>query len=99
MSFPCVFRFLSSEPKKHKEKSSKVDVFSESFRLIFEDFLEFGYVIKIFYVPTFFNIFSEKNIEKVWNIGKCWDSVIFAFIFLNLAMLQKRIPDRKYEDR
>ena len=25
-------------------------------------------------VPTFF---SEKNIEKVWNIEKSWDSVIF----------------------
>ena len=31
-------------------------------------------------VPT-----SKKNIEKVWEIEKCWDSVII----LNLAMLQK----------
>ena len=28
-------------------------------------------------VPTFFYVFSEKNIEKVWYIEKCWDSVIF----------------------
>ena len=34
MTFPCVFRFLT---KKHKEKTSKVDVFSVSFGLNFED--------------------------------------------------------------
>ena len=26
--------------------------------------------------------------SKNFNIEKCWDSVVFAFIFLNLAMLQ-----------
>ena len=34
MTFHCVFRFLT---KKHKEKSLKVDVFSVSFGLKFED--------------------------------------------------------------
>jgi hypothetical protein len=37
-------------------------------------------------VPTFF---LKKNIEKVCDIKKSWDSVIFDFIFLNLAMLQR----------
>jgi hypothetical protein len=37
MTFPCVFRFLSLETYKHKEKSSEVDVFSESSGLNFED--------------------------------------------------------------
>ena len=50
MTFPCVFRFLTKtstfdgfslcfqvSDKKHKEKTSKVDVFSVSFVLNFED--------------------------------------------------------------
>ena len=51
MTFPCVFRFLTKKmstfddfslcsqvsDKKHKEKSTKVDVFSVSFGLNFED--------------------------------------------------------------
>jgi hypothetical protein len=37
ITFPCVFRFLSLETYKHKEKSSEVDVFSESSGLNFED--------------------------------------------------------------
>ena len=45
MNFPCVFRFLcrgilgflAQKPKKHKEKSSKVDVFSVFFGLNFKD--------------------------------------------------------------
>ena len=36
MTFPCVFRFLSSETKKHKEKSSKGDVFSMSFQSLLD---------------------------------------------------------------
>ena len=35
MAFCCVFRFLSSETRKHKEKSLKVDVFSMSFQIEF----------------------------------------------------------------
>jgi hypothetical protein len=32
---------------------------------------------------------GKNNIEKVWDIEKSWHSVIFDFIFLNLAMLQR----------
>ena len=37
MTFPCIFWSLSSETKKHKEKSSKVGVFLASLGLTFED--------------------------------------------------------------
>ena len=32
-------------------------------------------------VPTFFYVFLKKNIEKVWDIEKSWDSVIFCLHF------------------